>query len=75
MCVWNEGLMKLWIYERTGRCKGETSSRLNVMAGKPQLKAKMFFQSAIWWHYALTRYDLMKNILFKLGVHKIGDMW
>ncbi len=45
---------------------GVTSSRLNVMAGKLQLKAKMCLQSAIWWHYTFTCHELMKNVCLKL---------
>ncbi len=44
----------------------ETSSRLNVLAYKLQLKAKMCLQSANWWHYTFTCHELMKNVCLKL---------
>ncbi len=73
-CTIEIGGWENWGYDKEQVDVGETSSRLNVMSGKLQLKANRCFQSVIWWHYFLTHYELMENAWLKWGVDGIGDM-
>ncbi len=62
-----------YVVEQVDEKACETSNRLNVMAGKLQLKAKMCLQSAIWWHNELTKLWVNEKIYnWNWGIIKLG---